>query len=330
MTPLIPAWFALLLGLHTVWAAGPTLPIRTIEDLPLPGDTSRFDYASVDPSRHRLYVAHLGADEMVVVDTAHDRVAGVVRGLRQVHGVLAVPELGRVYATATGSNEVVAIDADTLAVIARTPTGRYPDGMAYANTAQKLYVSNKLGDSDTVVDVRSHHVVTTIELGGEVGNTQYDPASQRVFVNVQSRHQLVEIDPARDTVVGRYEVAGAQGNHGLFLLPTPHLALIACEDNDTLLAFDLTSHAVLQHWRVGEGPDVLAMDETQQRVYLASESGVVSVFGVKDRTLDKIGESHLAPAAHVVAVDPVTHRLYFPLQNSAGRPVLRVAEPIIP
>lgn len=37
---------------------------NTLQDVPLPGDTSRFDYESVDPTTHRLFIAHLGAGNM--------------------------------------------------------------------------------------------------------------------------------------------------------------------------------------------------------------------------------------------------------------------------
>jgi hypothetical protein len=37
--------------------------------------------------------------------------------------VLAIPQLGRVYASATGSNEVVAIDEETFRITARVAGG---------------------------------------------------------------------------------------------------------------------------------------------------------------------------------------------------------------
>ncbi len=50
-----------------------------------------------------------------------------------MHGVLAIPELHRVYASANGSNELVVIDDSTLQIIARAHAGDYPDGVAYAS-----------------------------------------------------------------------------------------------------------------------------------------------------------------------------------------------------
>jgi len=41
------------------------------------------------------------------------------------------------------------------------------------------------------------------------------------------------------------------------------------------------------------------------------------------------GRSHLADGAHVVAVDPTTHRSYYPVPNAApaGHPALLVYQP---
>ncbi len=46
-------------------------------------------------------------------------------------GVLVVPELGRVYATATDANQLVAIDTRTLQIVAR-PAGGTPTAMTQA------------------------------------------------------------------------------------------------------------------------------------------------------------------------------------------------------
>src|SRR5437899_3059413 len=45
-----------------------------------------------------------------------------------VHGVLAVPELNRVYASATNAHEAITLDGRTGAFLAHAPAGQYPDG----------------------------------------------------------------------------------------------------------------------------------------------------------------------------------------------------------
>ena len=70
----------------------------------------------------------------------------------------------------------------------------------------------------------------------------------------------------------------------------------------------------------------LAWDPAWRRLYVASESGVVSVFAVQGAVLQRLEELHI-PHAHTVAVDPRTHRVYLPLENLGGHPVLRILQP---
>ena len=307
-------------------AARDAFPLRQVADAPLPGDASRFDYASVDAGRRRLFVAHLGASEVLAIDLDTNAMAGRVGDLRSVHGVLAIPALARFYATATGSDEVVAIDAGTLEERGRMRVGAYPDGLAFAAAARKLYVSNKNGKSVSVLEVPDDRVVATIEIGGTVGNTQVDPASGRVFANDQTHRQLVEIDPATDTIAGRIDLPGAEGDHGLLIVPKPRLAFVACEDNDRLLVVDLERRAVVARFDTAHEPDVLALDAKASRVFVASESGDVDAFGIRGSAVVALGRSLVGPGAHVVAIDPSTSRAYFPLANVGGKPVLRVME----
>lgn len=292
------------------------------------GPTTRLDYASYDSGRHLLFIAHLGDSAVIVFDTAAQRVIARVAGVSKVHGVLAIPALGRVYASATGSDEVVAIDAVTLQITARMPGGVYPDGMAYAPEMHKLYVSDEHGNTETVIDVATNRRVATIPLAGEVGNTQYDAASKHIFANVQTRAQLAEIDPATDRVVARIDLPGAQGNHGLLIEPWQRRAFIACEDNGKLLVLNLETRRIVASFGVGGGPDVLAFDPRLHRLYVASESGNVSVFHVEDGHVTRVGDAVVGPNAHVVAVDPDTSRVYFPLMNVDQHTVLRIMRPM--
>lgn len=311
----------------SVAAATSDLPLQLVADVPLGGTTTRLDYESYDPSRRLLFIAHLGDSAVIVFDTQTQRVVSRIANVSKVHAVLAIPELGRVYASATGSNEVIAIDEASLRVTARMPGGVYPDGMAYAPELHKLYVSDEHGNTETVIDVMTNTRVATIPLGGEVGNTQYDPVSRHIFVNVQTREQLVEIDPTTDQVVARIELPGAKGNHGLLIVAPQRRAFIACENNDKLLVLDLRTKKVMSTFDVGKNPDVLALDPGLNHLYVAGESGIVSIFNVEADNVSKIGEGLLGPNAHVVGADPITHHVYFPLMNLGGRTVLRIMRP---
>jgi len=303
------------------------LPLRVVADVPLTGGTTRFDYQSLDAASGRLYIAHLGSDLMTVFDVNKQTIIGDVKGLNRVHGVLAVPALHRIYASATGTNELVVIDDESLNIVARVPAGDYPDGIAYASKENKLYVSDLHGKTDTVIDAKTNQRVTTIPLGGGAGNSQYDPVGDRIFVAVDGREELAEIDPTSDTLVARYPLTGCKGAHGVLLDSDRRLAFVACEENAKLIVVDLESKKAMITLPVGADPDVLALDSALRRVYVSSESGVITILEERDRGLEKIAEDFFAPNAHSVAVDSSSHHVFFPLQNLNGNPVLRIAVP---
>jgi DNA-binding beta-propeller fold protein YncE len=287
----------------------------------LPGDNSRFDYASLDAGRGRLFIAHLGASEVVEVDVRAQRAVRTIGGLPGVHGVLVIPDKHRVYATATDANRMVILDEDTGAQLGSGPTGDDPG-------RNEVWTTNESGGSETILNADTAAVRATVPLGGEVGNVYYDQTTRLMLVDVQSDNVLAVVDPTTLAVVRRVALPGCDHDHGLAIDSVHRLAFVACDGNATLLTVDLTSWQVVDHVQVGQGPDVLAFDPAAQRLYVAAESGWLSILTETDRHLTVTGSSHLADGAHVVAVDPSTHRSYYPVASgSDGRPVLLLYDP---
>lgn len=150
------------------------------------------------------------------------------------------------------------------------------------------------------------------------------------MVAVQSRNQLIAIDPGRDEVIGWYPLTDAcQGPHGFTIDTAGRRAFVSCEDNATLLVVDLTTMQVPATFPIDDHPDVLAFDPGWGRLYVASGAEVVSVFDARAGRVRPLGE-YRASRAHSVAVDPTTHLVYLPLENVSGRPVLRIMSSIVP
>jgi DNA-binding beta-propeller fold protein YncE len=244
-----------------------------------------------------------------------------------VHGVIAVPQLGRVYASATNAHEVLTIDSRTGAVLASAPAGQYPDGLAYDPAQRHVFISDESGGVETVITAAGHRVAT-IPLGGEAGNVQFDAATDRVLADVQTRDEIAVIDPRSNRVVKRIHVPSCNNDHGL-LIDSPHrIAFVACDGNAKLLTLNLRTMSFTSTFDVGGSPDVLAFDPGKRRLYVSAESGIVAVFSETPTSAKPIGMSFLASEAHTVAVDPATHLVYFPLQSgSNGQPQLLIMRP---
>jgi sugar lactone lactonase YvrE len=307
--------------------AAPKAGLNVVREVPLPGPANRFDYQSVDPAMGRIYMNHMNAGRTVVFDADHGKVVTEIVDLPRATGVWAVPAHHQVYVSAAGAHEVAVIDDRTLRITARVGGIRFPDGIAFAPEADKVFVSDESGGADVVIDAKTNTKRATIELGGEAGNTHYDSVSHCILVAVQTKNQWVAIDPVSERIVQRYDLPGSDHPHGFELDQEGRLAFISCEGNAALLVVDLRTMKVIQSLEVADGPDVLAWDAAWRRLYVAAESGVLAAYWLDDRTLRSIGEVR-APHAHTVSVDPRTHLVYLPLENVAGHPLLRIFEPM--
>jgi DNA-binding beta-propeller fold protein YncE len=318
-----PSWRAPLATAQLAPKAG----LRLVREVPLPGPANRFDYQSVDTTTGRIYMNHMNAGRTIVFDVTSDKVITEILDLPRATGVWAVPSHHQVYVSAAGSHEVAIIDDRTLKVTARVGDIRFPDGIAYASGADKVFVSDESGGADVVIDPNTSRKRSTIDLGGEAGNTHYDSVSRCILVAVQTKNQLMAIDPVNERIVQRYDLPGSDHPHGFTLDESERLAFITSEGNGVLQVVDLRTMKVLQTLKVPDDPDVLAWDAVLRRLYVASESGALSAFWLDRRTLRPIGEVRV-PRAHTVSVDPRTHLVYLPLENINGRPVLRIYEPM--
>ncbi|WP_433754925.1 YncE family protein [Nocardia sp. CA-135398] len=308
---------------------GGDLPLRKVGETALTGGPVRFDYTSLDAGRGLLFLAHMGAGQVIEVDIGSHTVVRTIPDTPDVHGVLVVPDKHRVYATATGRNQLAAFDEDTGAVLFTAPTGTYPDGLAYDPVRNAVWTTNEHAGTETVIDADTGNVRATVPMGGEVGNVVYNPTTDTMVVAVQGRGDLAVVAPDTYTITDRIPIPGCDAPHGQALDPAGQRMFVGCEGNATMVTIDLAERSVLDHNRVGQTPDVLVYDAAVQRLYVAAESGWVSVFDRRDGHTTAAGAKHLADGAHTLAVDPATHHSYFPIPKGTadGAPALWEFEP---
>jgi DNA-binding beta-propeller fold protein YncE len=139
---------------------------------------------------------------------------------------------------------------------------------------------------------------------------------------MRSRDELAVIDPGAMTVVRRVALPDCDSPHGLAIDQQHELVFVGCYNNATLLIVDQSSWRIVGTAPVGQGPDVLAYDTVARRVYVAAESGILAVLVLHDSTVAVIRSDHLADDAHVVVIDPRTHRSYYPAPGGPSGPVL--------
>ncbi|MDE2187691.1 MAG: YncE family protein, partial [Betaproteobacteria bacterium] len=296
------------------------------------GTAARFDYMVLDAAKDRLLINQMGAGRTLVFDLRQRRLVGQIGGLAAPTGITLAPALHLAFISDPGAGldrvwgggSVVAVSLRTLAVVQRFAAGGFPDGSAWVPGVDRLFVSNERGGVETVIGGTPLRVEQNLKLGGEAGNSAFDAASNRVLVNVQTRGQIAVINPETMEIEDRVTLpTTCQHNHGLLVDDADHLAFVACDGNARLLSLHLPELRPAQLNRLGRDPDVLALDVTRHRLWVASESGVLSVFRIHDGKLRTLWRGGVGPDAHSVAIDPVTGWAWFPLADVDGRPVLR-------
>ncbi len=313
-----------------------SLPLERVGDVELPGAANRFDYQDLDAKAGRLVVAHMNAGSVLIVDLATGRVLKELTGIPTARGVAVAPELGRAFVTAS-PNHVVIIDELAMTELARVTTGSAPDGIAWDPAHHKVGVSAQGDGALTILADEGRGARVDVPLGRETGNVVYDSPRSVFWIAVvaaSGRGELVSVDPVTAKKTREIPLPGCDGAHGVRLAPRGESAFVACEGNDTLARVPLDGSAgaapTLVLAGTGAGPDVMAIDPGIGWLYVAAESGDLAIFDIDKPGLTLVGHEHPGAASHSVAVDPATHRAFFPLAvGPNGRPVLRIMRPTL-
>src|SRR6185295_19035618 len=186
-----------------------------------------------------IYMNHMNAGRTIVFYADSSRVVTEIAGLPRATGVWAVPSHHQVYVSAAGAHEVAIIDDRTFKVVSRVGDIVFPDGIAYASGADKVFVSDERGGADVAIDAQTGAKRSTIALGGEAGNTHYDSVSRCIVVAVQTKNDMVAIDPISERIVRRYPLADCEHPHGFAFDQEGRFLFMACEENARLLVIDL-------------------------------------------------------------------------------------------
>ena len=299
-----------------------------VADAPLPGASNRFDYQEIDPTTGHLIVAHMNDASVLVLNLPDASVAKLLPNIPTPRGITSGD--GRIFATSSPS-QLVIIDGTTLAEITRVTTGSAPDGVGYDPVDHVVGVSDQGDGAVSLIPNSGQGTRKQIVLGKETGNVVYDAGRGSFWaaeVNASPPDQLVQIDPVAQTVTKKIDLPGCDGAHGVRIHPNGQSAFVACENNDVVVRVDLGGSQAVVSAPSGSGPDVMSIDPSMGWLYVAAESGDLVVFDIAQPGLVAIDREHPGDNAHSVAVDPATHRVFFPLMKGPnGTPVMRIMSP---
>jgi YVTN family beta-propeller protein len=165
------------------------------------------------------------ADRVIAVDVAHRRLLRTVALPRRRDGMPQDVKLspdGKVYYVADMvANGVYLIDAATWRVTGFLKTGLGAHGLYVDRTSTRMFVTNRMGSSISVIDLRTRRVATTWHLPGQaspdMGNLSAD--GRLLWLSGRYSRSVYVIDTTNGHLLKT--IAVGDGPHGLCVWPQP-------------------------------------------------------------------------------------------------------------
>jgi DNA-binding beta-propeller fold protein YncE len=297
-----------LAGAHGAAQAGESARLRIVGGIA--GADGAWDYASIDADARRLYVAR--GDGVMAVDLGAQAVTPVLVAGQRVHGVAPLPD-GLAASTNGESGAVTLFRTSDGGVVAQLPAGKKPDAVVRDPKSGLVVVMNGGDGSATLIDADKKVVAGSIAVGG-VLEFAAAAGDGRVFVNVEDRNELVELDIPGRAVVRRLALKGCDSPTGLALDSRARVLVSAC-GNGVALAVSAVDGALLATLPIGKGPDAVLFDEKNRQFMIpCGRDGVLTVIGAQpDGSLKVIETAPTARGARTGAIDQSTGKVYLPV-----------------
>ena len=296
-----------LLALAAVALAATPASAMTIAKR-IPGPDGPWDYASVDMESHRLLVAR--GDGVMVVDIGTGAVTPRFVPGQRVHAALILPGTGLGLSTNGTTNTATLFDATTGQIKATIPVGQKPDAAIWDAVARRAYIMNGKDGTVSILDPKAMRVTGTVQVGGALEYAATDGAG-RLYVNVEDKAEIAQIDLAKRRVTRRTKLAGCEEPSGLAI--THQGTLIAACANGVAKMVDAESGRALPDIAIGPRPDAVLYDAPHERAYIPSGGdGTLTVIDTSAATPRKIDSVATQTGARTGAVDPVTGHIYLP------------------
>ncbi len=172
-------------------------------------------------------------------------------------------------------------------------------------------------------------MVGTIALSGKPETAVSDGAG-KVFVNIEDKSAISEIDIKNLKVVKTWPIAPGESPSGLSMDRKTNRLFAGC-DNQMLIILNAQNGKVVATPAIGNGCDGTAFDPELNYVYSSNGDGTLTV--IKEISQDKfevLGNVPTKRGARTLTVDPETHTVYLPTADFGAPVAGQRRPPMIP
>ncbi len=296
-----------LLAAAPAFAAG-SAPHYTLAHRYVVGGDGGWDYLSFDAAGHRLFVSR--GSKLQVLDPDKDTLQGEIPTGEGAHGAALAPDLGKGFTSNGRSNDVTVFDLKTLKVTDTIKlTGQGPDAFAYEPVTKRVFFFNGHSNNVSVVDAVAEKEIAVIPLEGRPEFAVVD-GKGKVYVNIESKSDLSEIDAAKAAVTKTWSLAPCDSPSGLAMDPV-HRRLFSGCDNKLMAVSDPDAGKVVATFPIGEGVDACGFDPGTGLAFSSNGEGSLTVAHEDGPDTYKVVETvPTEKYARTMTLDPVSHHVY--------------------
>jgi YVTN family beta-propeller protein len=254
-----------------------------------------------------LYVSH--SMQVNILDANNGDSTGVIPNTGGVHGIAFDEALGRGYTSNGRTNNVTVFDLKTLAVVAQVATGENPDAILFEPHTGTIITCNGRSKNLSVIDPATNTVVATIDAGGRP-ETAVSDGTGKLFVNIEDKNEIAEVDLKTHTVTHRWPLGG-EGPTGLAYDKKSKRLFAGCDK--LLIVLNAVTGDVVAKLPIGDGCDGVAFDERHKIIFTSNGEGTVTA--IKESAPDKfsvMGNYATKRGARTLTIDQENGRLFLP------------------
>jgi DNA-binding beta-propeller fold protein YncE len=271
------------------------------------GGEGGWDYLLVDSAARRVYISR--STHVMVVDADTGAIVGDIPDTSGVHGIALVPDLGKGYTSNGRGGSATVFDMKTLKTLSTIKVGQNPDAITYDAVSKRVFTFNGASHDATAIDVKTDTVAGTIPLGGKPETGVADEHGH-VFVNVEDKSEIVDIDARKLTAAAHWSLAPCEEPTGM-AMDRKHRRLFSGCSNKLMAVVNADTGKVVTTVPIGSGVDASGFDPATDLAFASNGEGTLTV--VHEDAPDKytvVENATTQRGARTMSLDTKTHRVY--------------------
>ena len=283
---------------------GPYQVVQTIS-----GDDAFWDYATLIPEEHRLYIAR--EDGVSVLDLTSGKLTPVFVPGKQVHAIVPLPG-GRALITQGAVGLATVFERATGKVLHDYEIGKKVDGAIRDPNSGTVIVLDGVLNEVIFLNPDTGKVLDRIKREGEPDSPVIDGRGHLLF-NVTDKSETVVVDLATRQVLHRWPLPTCEDASPLALDKTRGVLVAGCA-NLKVVGLDARTGKVLGTAPIGKYPDVIMFDPVRHVFYAPTviPGGLAVVGEGPGGAPQTLASLQVAFGVHTGALDAAAGRLYLP------------------